>query len=72
MKTSLDAIAAHAKAALLRHQTEPAAEAIAVNCAWLHGAGYNGLKYLAEALTDEVRSVALEKDLMGLDLHGVS
>ena len=72
MKTTLDAISAHAKSALLRHQTETAADAIAVNCAWLHGAGYNGLKYLAEALTDEVRSVALEKDLMGLDLHGVS
>jgi hypothetical protein len=47
-------------------------EHAAGQCAWLHGAGYNGLKYLAEALDDEVKTLHLEPDLMGLDLHSVS
>jgi hypothetical protein len=45
---------------------------IAANCAWLHGAGYSGLKYLAEALHDDIQSTELMKDALGLDLKNVS
>ncbi len=47
-------------------------EHAAKHCAWLHGAGYNGLKYLAEALDDEKKTLKPELDLMGLDLQSVS
>jgi hypothetical protein len=70
MKQSLPAIEAHAAQALAAKGFDlPQA---ARSCAWLHGAGYDGLQYLAEALHDEKISADLEKDLMGLDLQHVS
>jgi hypothetical protein len=69
MNRSLAEITHHAAAALAKAgHGDGAAE----NCAWLHGAGYNGLHILAEALADARQSAVLEKDLMGLDLQGVS
>jgi hypothetical protein len=44
----------------------------ASRCAWLHGAGYNGLKYLAEALDDDTKTLALALDALGLDLKSIS
>jgi hypothetical protein len=44
----------------------------AAHCAWLHGAGYDGLKYLAEAIHDDVKTRPLELDALGLDLKSVS
>lgn len=69
MKKTLEDIEAHARAALAAKGHGIAA---AAHCAWLHGAGYNGIKYLGEALGDVETSATLEKDLMGLDLKGVS
>jgi hypothetical protein len=70
MKQSLPAIESHAaKALAVKGFDLPKA---ARSCAWLHGAGYDGLQYLVEALGDEKTSAALEKDLMGLDLQYVS
>jgi hypothetical protein len=60
----LDEIAALARKLVPEHAAK--------HCAWLHGAGYNGLKYLAEAIDDEVKTIHLEPDLMGLNLHSVS
>jgi hypothetical protein len=69
MKKSLAEIEAHARAALAAkgHRQDAAS-----NCAWLHGAGYSGLKYLVEALGDNETHTALEKDDLGLDLKNVS
>jgi hypothetical protein len=44
----------------------------AANTSWLHGAGYNGLKYLTEALSDTDATFPLEKDALGLDLKNRS
>jgi hypothetical protein len=41
-------------------------------CAWLEACGYPGVKLLAEALADEVKDVALERDAIGFDLAQVS
>jgi hypothetical protein len=72
MRVSLHDIAGRVAAAVARQGHADIAAVAGENCAWLHGAGYNGIKYLAEALSDDVRQVVLEKDLMGLDLQGVS
>lgn len=39
---------------------------------WLEACGYTGFKFLAEALTDERRTLALARDALGLDLQNVS
>jgi hypothetical protein len=70
MIRTLTEIEAHAKAALQARGFD--APHAASSCAWLHGAGYNGLQCLAEALQDEKIQATLEKDLMGLDLQNVS
>jgi hypothetical protein len=70
MKRTLQDIEQHATVVLLKARLDRSD--IASNCAWLHGAGYNGLKYLAEALTDQQQTVSLEKDAMGLDLKNIS
>lgn len=72
MNKTLDEIEAHALAALTIKVEAHVARPAASNCAWLHGAGYNGLKYLAEALQDTETKTTLELDAMGLDLKGVS
>jgi hypothetical protein len=72
MRKTLTEIELLAKAALQAKGHAAAAELAASNCSWLHGAGYNGLKYLLEALHDTETTTQLEKDLMGLDLKGVS
>jgi hypothetical protein len=72
MNKSLKHIEAHAHAALLAKVAEPVAATAARHCAWLHGAGYNGLKYLAEALQDADTTTTLERDAMGLDLKNIS
>jgi len=69
---SLAEIEAHARAALVRHGHETVAGFAAPACAFLEGVAYPGLKLLAEALSDTTTTVALEKDLMGLDLQHVS
>lgn len=69
---SLADIEAHARAALARHGHDSVADFAAPACAFLEGVGYPGLKLMAEALSDTITSAALEKDLMGLDLQGVS
>jgi hypothetical protein len=70
MKKTLEDIEHHAFAALQsKGHNRPDT---AANCAWLHGAGYNGLKYLSEALRDEVHGAALMKDTLGLDLQDIS
>jgi hypothetical protein len=63
-------IEAHAARALKRRGFDLPQSA--ASCAWLHGAGYNGLSHLAEALHDATISATLEKDLMGLDLQNIS
>ncbi len=65
-------IEARARAALSRHGHSGVADFAAPACAFLEGVGYPGLKLLAEALADTQTAAALEKDLMGLDLQGVS
>jgi hypothetical protein len=45
---------------------------IAEACAFLEATGYPGLATLKEALSDEVRSLSLVKDVLGLDLKNVS
>ena len=39
---------------------------------WLEACGYSGIKLLGEALADERRSLALARDVLGLDLDNVS
>ena len=39
---------------------------------WLQACGYTGVKLLAEALSDETKSLELTRDALGLDLHNVS
>ena len=41
-------------------------------CAWLEACGYPGIKLLAEALADPLRSRDLARDAMGFDLDNVS
>lgn len=65
-------IEAHARAALERRGLAQHADFAAPACAFLEAVSYPGLKLLAEALEDPASSAALEKDLMGLDLHHVS
>lgn len=65
-------IEAHARAALIQHGHADAADFAAPACAFLEGVSYPGLQLLSEALQDSVTALALEKDLMGLDLQGVS
>jgi hypothetical protein len=72
MIKTLDDIEAHSRAALLTKVDAHVADVASKNCAWLHGAGYNGLKYLVEALHDDVTHAALEPDAMGLDLKSIS
>jgi hypothetical protein len=72
MNKSLADIEIHALAALRRKVDETSAAIAARNCAWLHSAGYNGLKYLAEALQDDKLDTQLDVDAMGLDLQNVS
>jgi hypothetical protein len=69
---SLADVEAHARAALMRHGYADAADFAAPACAFLEGVSYPGLQLLSEALHDSVTALALEKDLMGLDLQGVS
>lgn len=69
---SLADIEAHARAALTRKGLAQHADFAAPACAFLEAVSYPGLKILAEALEDPVTNAALEKDLMGLDLHHVS
>jgi hypothetical protein len=72
MKTLPD-IAAMAESALLRAGTDPAtASTSGAACAFLEACGYPGLKLLAEALDDKIRSLLLTRDALGLDLQHVS
>lgn len=52
--------------------TLPDAREIAWATVWLEACGYSGLKLLAEALSDERQSLALTRDLLGIDLQNVS
>lgn len=45
---------------------------IAEAAVWLEACGYPGLQLLAEALADDLRSLQLERGLIGLDLQNVS
>jgi hypothetical protein len=45
---------------------------IAWATAWLEACGYPGSRLLAEALGDEVKTLALGRDVLGLDLQNVS
>jgi hypothetical protein len=72
MNKSLQDIEAYALTLLLTKVNENLAMTAARHCAWLHGAGYNGMKYLAEALADVETTIHPEPDAMGLDLKGIS
>lgn len=50
----------------------PDAADIAWATVWLEACGYSGVKLLAEALKDERRTLVLERDALGIDLHQVS
>jgi hypothetical protein len=50
----------------------PDAQEIAWATAWLEACGYSGIKLLREALDDETKSLAPERDALGLDLQNVS
>jgi hypothetical protein len=62
--------------AALRNRLEQAGIADAADVAWaslwLDACGYSGVKLLTEALSDGPRSLALERDALGIDLHNVS
>ncbi len=72
MNKTLSEIETHSFAALNAKGHGDIAAVAAAHTAWLHGAGYNGIKYIAEALQDTETNTSLEKDLMGLDLKDVS
>ena len=72
MRKSLADIEAVALAALSTKVGAETAATAAKHCAWLHGAGYNGIKYIGEALQDSETTLIIEKDLMGLDLRNIS
>lgn len=59
-------------AAALERRSVPEAAETAWACAWLEACGYPGLKLLAEALDDPVKSVELVRDAIGFDLANVS
>ena len=69
---SLAEIEACARSALARKGHAQVADFAAPACTFLEGVGYPGLKQLAEALSDSTTTAVLEKDLMGVDLQGVS
>jgi hypothetical protein len=48
------------------------AQRVAKSAAWLEACTYPGLKLIDEALGDKEQSLALEPDLIGLDLKSVS
>jgi hypothetical protein len=62
---------AQLRSALEARKIEDAAE-IAWATVWLEACGYTGLKFLAEALSDERRSQPLSRDVLGIDLDNVS
>ena len=72
MRKTLSEIEAHASAAMSAKVDAETAATAAKHCAWLHGAGYNGIKYIGEALHDSETTASIEKDLMGLDLKNIS
>ena len=72
MQVPLKDIEVHAQTLLERLGQNQIARRASTDCAWLQAVGYPGLKILLEATADAVQSVALEKDLMGLDLQEVS
>ncbi len=72
MRKTLQQIEGHVLAALNAKGHGNVAAVAAAHCAWLHGAGYNGVKYISEALGDAETSCVVEKDLMGLDLKNIS
>jgi hypothetical protein len=72
MRKTLADIESHALAAMSTKVDAETAATAAKHCAWLHAAGYNGIKYIGEALQDSETTAVLEKDLMGLDLKHVS
>lgn len=50
----------------------PDSREIAWATVWLEACGYSGLKLLGEALSDDRQSLALERDVLGIDLQNVS
>jgi hypothetical protein len=69
----LDMKAAEARLAIrLRHLGLAEPREIAWATLWLEACGYSGVKLLAEALGDEVRSLELTRDALGIDLRNVS
>jgi hypothetical protein len=72
MQVGLRDIEERARTFMVTHGHGPIAARAAADCAWLQAVGYPGLKLLTEATADTIQTVALEKDLMGLDLHEVS
>ena len=72
MNQSLSAIQSVAEDACQKAGLAHHARRIATDCMWLEGVAYPGLKILAEALADPVRTATLEKDALGLDLQNIS
>ncbi len=72
MRKTMAEIERHAQQFLVKHELSSIASRAAQDCAWLEAVGYPGLKLLAEAVFDTTRTLALEKDLIGLDLATVS
>lgn len=72
MKLTIAEIEERAASALNKAGHGAISARAAADCAWLEAVGYPGLKILAEALGDAHQQAELEKDLMGLDLKGIS
>jgi hypothetical protein len=69
----LDMKAAEARLAIrLRNIGLAEPREIAWATLWLEACGYSGVKLLTEALGDEVRSLTLTRDALGIDLNNVS
>jgi hypothetical protein len=69
---SLEDIEELARSLCVENAQSEIAEFAASACGWLHACGYQGLPLLKEALADDVQSLSLVRDSLGLDLHNVS
>jgi hypothetical protein len=72
MKKSLLDIERMAATVMAKSGHGEIAQRVAKSAAWLEACTYPGLKLIDEALGDEVQSLVLEPDLIGLDLKLVS
>jgi hypothetical protein len=72
MLLSLQDVETCAQRFLQAHGHDDIANRAGDDCVWLQAVGYPGLQMLREAIADSAHHTTLEKDLMGLDLQGIS